>query len=154
MKTYITSILLLLAMSIGQAQEGYEKRKEKIKAFKIAYLTERLELTAKEAQVFWPIYNQFEQAMDDIYQSERKVLKNRNQDFAGIDEATAKTMVENHQSFEKQKQQAKNTLLELLKDKFSYKKTLILIKAEGDFRRDLLKKLRSKKDGRHKGPKR
>lgn len=139
-------------MAIGQAQEGRNERKERIKAFKVAFLTERLELTAKEAQVFWPIYNNFEETMDRIHHSERNVFKNRSKEFDTMDEATAKKLIESHQSFEQQRQEAKSTLLSVLKDKFSYKKTLILLKAEGDFKRDLLKKLRNKSKDKNRKP--
>ena len=33
---------------------------EKFKAEKIAYITNALSLTPKEAEVFWPVYNEFE----------------------------------------------------------------------------------------------
>ena len=35
------------------------RTKEKIKALKVAHITNELDLTSKEAQQFWPIYNEF-----------------------------------------------------------------------------------------------
>lgn len=44
-----------------QAQEyNREKRTEKIQALKIAFITQKLDLTADEAQRFWPVYNRYE----------------------------------------------------------------------------------------------
>lgn len=152
MRIYSTLLLLFFAVVISQAQEKHSERKERIKALKVAFLTERLELSAKEAQIFWPIYNDFEETMDRIHHNERKVFKNKSKEFDTMDEATAQMLLENHQSFEQQKQDAKSTLLGLLKDTFSYKKTLILLKAEGDFKRDLLRKLRDKRKDKDKRP--
>ena len=36
---------------------------EKIRSYKIAYLTEKLNLTENEAQKFWPIYNKYDKKM-------------------------------------------------------------------------------------------
>ena len=46
--------LILLILGLGWAQEG---RAERLKSLRIALITEALELTPEEAQVFWPVYN-------------------------------------------------------------------------------------------------
>ena len=45
-----------------------EKRpnKEKIKELKIAFLTEKLDLTVKEAEKFWPVYNKHDAILREI----------------------------------------------------------------------------------------
>ena len=52
---FIFPILFLLMASISFAQ-GFRDKKEKVKALKVAYITEQLDLTTEEAQKFWPIY--------------------------------------------------------------------------------------------------
>lgn len=44
-----------------RAQNG-----EKIKALKIAFITQRLQLTPEEAQKFWPIYDQYDNELRNI----------------------------------------------------------------------------------------
>jgi len=48
----------------GQRPENCKEQKkdwqERFRAEKVAYLTQELDLTAEEAQVFWPVYNQVE----------------------------------------------------------------------------------------------
>jgi hypothetical protein len=41
------------------AQKNMEKRKEKMEALKVAFITEELDLSQEEWQIFWPIYNEF-----------------------------------------------------------------------------------------------
>jgi hypothetical protein len=41
------------------AQVNNERRDEKIKTFRIAIFSEELSLTSKEAEAFWPAYNEF-----------------------------------------------------------------------------------------------
>ena len=54
---YILTISLLLVSGISTAQPG--SGKEKIESLKIAFITKRLDLTSKEAQQFWPLYNEY-----------------------------------------------------------------------------------------------
>ncbi len=49
--------LLAVTLSFGQNRPD----KDKIKSLKIAFITERLDLSTKEAQTFWPIYNEYEE---------------------------------------------------------------------------------------------
>lgn len=51
---------------------------QKIESLKMAYLTQQLDLTPKEAQKFWPVYNQYQQEMQKINQEERSNRKERN----------------------------------------------------------------------------
>lgn len=51
---------------------------QKIESLKMTYLTQQLDLTPKEAQKFWPVYNQYQQEMQKINQEERSNRKERN----------------------------------------------------------------------------
>jgi hypothetical protein len=54
MKRFLLVIFLFLAGFTIRAQNG-----NRLEALKIAYITNRLNLTPEEAQKFWPIYNQY-----------------------------------------------------------------------------------------------
>ena len=59
MKRLIIPILtLFICFNAYSQRDG--KMQERIKAQKVAFITERLDLSSKEAQKFWPIYNAFE----------------------------------------------------------------------------------------------
>ncbi|MFT6602042.1 MAG: hypothetical protein ACJAZZ_001185 [Dokdonia donghaensis] len=150
MKIYITLVLTFIIATTTIAQEDKESKREKIKALKVAFITERLELTTDEAQTFWPVYNVYDGRVNDIYDTERKVMRELRTDFDTMDEAAATKTLQTIQSLEKQKLDARAELLSGLKDKITSKKTLVLFKAENDFRRDLLRKLRGDK-GRNRG---
>lgn len=42
------------------AQEGEQRGGGQIKAYQIAFLTKKLDLTPEEAQRFWPVFNKYE----------------------------------------------------------------------------------------------
>ncbi len=43
-----------------------EIRAEKIQSLKIAFITQKLQLTPDEAQKFWPVYNQYDKEVHSI----------------------------------------------------------------------------------------
>ena len=57
-------MMIASTMAPALAQEGNDKPDKqdggKLKAYQIAYFTNRLKLTPDEAQRFWPIFNQYE----------------------------------------------------------------------------------------------
>lgn len=58
--TTLLRILVILVLANGMhAQNKMEKRKEKMEALKIAYITEELDLSQEEWQIFWPLYNEY-----------------------------------------------------------------------------------------------
>jgi hypothetical protein len=81
----ILSFLLTGFTSFAQRPEAATKR-ERIQALKIAFITQKLELTSDEAQRFWPVYNRYEaelhQTMQDnkggdVIDNEEKMLNIR-----------------------------------------------------------------------------
>ena len=62
MKKILTLISFVLVTSLAvRAQDASEAGR--LEAYKIAYLTKKLNLSPAEAQKFWPIYNRYQQEM-------------------------------------------------------------------------------------------
>ena len=49
--------LILVFSKEVSAQEG---GKERIRAYKTAYITQELDLSSSEAEKFWPVYNEYD----------------------------------------------------------------------------------------------
>lgn len=64
---------LLLLVGIGWAQPRHE-RSERLRSLQIAFLSEQMGLLPEEAQVFWPIYNAREAALQKNRQAARERL--------------------------------------------------------------------------------
>ena len=69
--------------SLANAQANRGGRSEKVDALKIAFLTQKLQLTSAEAEKFWPVYNQYEDELQgvrrdnktgDMLEGEQKLL--------------------------------------------------------------------------------
>ena len=84
MKKVISVLCLLAVLATGAlAQEqqrgrqgrGGEGWRERVRAEKVAFLTEQIDLTESEAQVFWPIYNQIQKEQREAFEAVRKAYE-------------------------------------------------------------------------------
>lgn len=140
---------LLLFLSISISAQGQKESRQKINALKIAYITEQLDLTEKEAQKFWPVYNTYDKKLRQLHYFEKRKLKKKIRDLGGLDALTddqAKSIALKMLSLDQQAKETAAVFFEKLSNILTYKKILKLRVAEGDFKRKLLKKLRRKKE--------
>ncbi len=143
-KGWIVVLLLMTTMTFyGQQRPG----KDKIKSLKIAFITERLDLTSKEAQAFWPIYNEHESKMEALHQKERKQIRSKLRDIETISDKEAYNLLDQYMDMEEQKNKMNRAFFEQLSKVLSAQKTFLLIKTEKDFKRQLIKRLRERQHG-------
>lgn len=69
---------------------------EKIKALKVAFLTSRLNLSTAEAQVFWPVYNTYQDAKMEVHRAQLKLAKTLATKFDVLTEAEMNKMLDEH----------------------------------------------------------
>jgi Spy/CpxP family protein refolding chaperone len=81
-KQILPILLLLSSFSFYAQNENMKEKKEKIKALKVAFLTTELDLTAKEAEKFWPVYNSFDDKQFEIRHTKMKAYKNQMSELA------------------------------------------------------------------------
>ena len=140
--------ILFLSMSI-QAQDGsfFKEKKEKIKAIKIAYITNELSLTPDEATKFWPLFNAFEDKQNEIKKQKLKGYLDRTNDdvIDKLSEKEAGTLLAQMESTEDELYQLKKKFVANLKGVISPIKILKLKKAEEGFNRKLLQQYRDKR---------
>jgi hypothetical protein len=84
MKKYLLFLIAVFgSFSFVMAQNANSQRTEKIKALKIAFITQKLQLTSAEAEKFWPVYNQYDNEIrqvrtdnkgGDVLENEQKLL--------------------------------------------------------------------------------
>jgi hypothetical protein len=70
MKKIIFTALVMGLAVMAYSQKGMrqdnEQRQERMKALRVAYITEQLSLTSDEASRFWPVYNQIEAQREQL----------------------------------------------------------------------------------------
>lgn len=146
----ITIILFVMLTSWSMFSQDSDKR-EKIKALKVAFITERLALTQTEAQKFWPIYNAYETEKDT---QRRLGYEKRKQISEDITEAQAKVMLNDLIKFERNRENSRIDFIEsLLKQNvLPAKKILQLKTAEDEFNRKMLHEYRKRHGDKQEKP--
>ena len=147
MKNIIT-ILVLVMSTTAFAQRG-GKMAERIKAQKVAFITEKLSLTPEEAQGFWPIYNAFENSVERIKSEELRPIKVEIRK-GDISEMRAKELLETLTAAETKMHQLKIDLAKDLEKAISPLKIIKLKAAEDEFNRKLLERLKEFRDKRNR----
>ncbi|WP_430466396.1 sensor of ECF-type sigma factor [Winogradskyella ouciana] len=147
MKKLIPILVLLISFS-SFAQNG-GKMQERIKAQKIAFITEKLSLTTEEAQQFWPIYNAYEAKVEDIKSKDLQPLKQEMR-RGDVSDKRANELLEKLMKAETDIHEAKLQLVQDLKEVISSKKIILLKAAEDQFNKILLERLKQMRDKRNR----
>lgn len=145
MKAKIIITVFLLFSTITFAQNFREKR-EKIKALKVAYITEQLSLTTEEAQKFWPIYNANEDKQFELRHKKMRAIINKfeNGGLEKLSDKEATSLIDQIEAIEDELHNSKKSYIRELKTVISAKKIIKLKKAEDEFNKKLLKQFRGK----------
>ncbi|WP_350292147.1 hypothetical protein [uncultured Croceitalea sp.] len=141
--------LFLTVLSISAQGPGPKPGRERIKTLKVAFLTERLSLSSKEAQVFWPIYNRHESKLEELRKKERSLIKNSNWDFTN--DANNKELSEylkTQLKYKDEKHKLEVNLITEVMEELSPRKAILLIKAEESFKKRLLQQFRNRRGQR------
>lgn len=144
MKRTITLLMLLMFCFSGWSQNR-EQMQERIKAQKVAFITQRLDLSSEEAQSFWPIYNAYE---DKTHMMRQKDLKEVREAMkrGDLSKNEAQRLLDKFMSVEENMHQAKKQLVQDLADVLPPQKIIQLKVAEEAFNRRLMEIL---KEGRN-----
>jgi hypothetical protein len=135
--------LLFIAFTFNTFAQKSE-RHERIKALKVALITEKLQLTETEAQKFWPIYNAHEKEMEMLRINGREKRKNLN--LETITEAEAKIALQDLLAFEKEQHELKSDLVESLMTAIPAKKIILLKVVEDQFKKSMLEELKKRRE--------
>lgn len=139
------SWLTLLSAFAQPGGGDKEEKSERVQAAKVAYITNRLNLSTTQAQQFWPMYNEFEEARKKIRKQLRQ-LRIDNQVNTGTDEQIKadirKFFQLRQEELELEKQYAEKFLKVL-----TPKQVAEYYRAEREFTKMLLKRLRGRRGG-------
>jgi hypothetical protein len=138
MKNKILALALLLTTFLSFGQHNKESR-EKIKALKVAYLTQELKLNAIEAQQFWPLYHKYSEKRDNYLEKGRSKFR-KLKGLDNLEEAEAKKLVFLKVSLDKKIIVEKEVFISELSTFLSYKKIMKLYLSEREFARKLMRK--------------
>lgn len=152
MKRLICLLTLISALFVSQnlmaqnkdSDDFHKDRREKYRAEKIAFLTDKLDLSPMEAQKFWPVYNDLQEKIWEI-QSNRRELEHQVREAE--ETMTEKEVIKLTRDFASNLQKESSLYAEY-NEKFLKvlppHKVLHLYNAENEFRKHMIKKFRDR----------
>ena len=136
-------ILLITVSSFAQQNQG------KIKALKIAFITEKLNLTETEAEKFWPIYNAYDKNTSKIkHEDIRKLREEVKQNKGTLSDAKANELLDRLQEADTKLFNEKTQLLTKLRGVISPQKIISLKVTEEEFNRRMLERMKNMRQRR------
>lgn len=139
-------VILFTFISFGQygeKGEDYKNKREKIQAQKVAFITTKLDLTPEEAGKFWPIYNEFEEAMEKSREMFKEGYRLEKMNIEDISDEEALKIADDQIIMAQKHLDLKKEYHAKFKSVLPPKKVLMLYRAEREFQRVLLDKIRS-----------
>ncbi len=141
----LVGIALLIAFASAATDKFQQDDFEKFKSQKIAFISEKLNLTTAEAQAFWPVYNELENEKMELQRKRRNWEdKARNEEVKMSDQEIVRTTRQIIASMKKEAE-----LTEVYHEKFLAilppQKVLLLFRAENQFRAHMFEQYRRRR---------
>ncbi|MEW5675828.1 sensor of ECF-type sigma factor [Flavobacterium enshiense] len=145
MKKIITLFLLVVSVSFF-AQDKKQERFERIKALKVAFISDRLDLKPEEAEKFWPIYNQFEERQFELHKQKRQLMfKLKPENSKDLSDKETMVLMEQDEELEAEIQNNRKKLVKDLQGVIPNQKILMLKQLEIEFKHKLLEQMKNKR---------
>ena len=116
--------------------------REQLEAMKIAYITKELDLSPEEAKMFWPVYEQRDEALHALRKERRNHLRDAKKNRDSWNDEQILTFLDREMQFKEQEVAIISNYHEQLKTVLPPKKLAKLYFAEEGFKRKLLKSMR------------
>lgn len=133
-------VFFTLAFSLSLSAQVTDPEKA-LKAEKVTFLTNKLQLTPDEAKVFWPIYDEYWERKIAIQNERRKFVEEFAKDVDKLSEADIINYTNRYVNSNKQETDLLAEFNTKLKTILPAKKIMLLYQSNYDFKDYLLKKV-------------
>lgn len=139
--TYIGVTILIILGSFSRA--AFAQDGEKIKSMRIAIYTDVLKLSPQEAKLFWPVFEEYQKKLKDIQTQEKKERNQAVKNWSLLTDPEAALLLDKMMDYEQKQLDLKKQYIEEFKKVIPVKKVLLLRKAELQFKKALLEKIKN-----------
>tara|TARA_B110000503_G_scaffold70903_1_gene110176 strand:- start:1183 stop:1695 length:513 start_codon:yes stop_codon:yes gene_type:complete len=123
------------------SKKGSKEREERIEQLKISFITKELNLTSKEAQQFWPVYNEMNDKIIHEKKAQRETSQELKKNHDSFSDNDFKSKIASVLESESREVELKSKYIGEIAAIISYKKASKLLSLEQRFKRELLSQL-------------
>lgn len=140
---------LSLLILFGTTQVSARGIKEdKLKAKKVAFFTQKLNMNSDEAEVFWPVYNEYQEQKEDLFEQRRNIHEQFARSLQKMSNKEVVESLDKLMAISKEEAALLEKYLTKFKEILADKKVAQLFVVEEDYKRFLLQQIRN--NGNHK----
>ena len=136
------ALAVFLLVSIGLFAQP--NTHDKIKAKKVAFITEKLDFSSREAQQFWPFYNEREKKLATLKAQRKAELRLAKEQARNLSETDIENLVDGEFEYKQKVLDIKKEYHKKFKLTMPITKLAKLYRAEEDFTKWLIEQLRNR----------
>lgn len=139
MKNLWIAALFVFIPALLQAQER-SGRSEEIESYKIAYLTQKLDLSPAEAKIFWPIYTDWQKELNALRSERTKsvISHKKIEEIEGLSDTQIHSLITNEINIKQKNLNIEKKYYNRLKSSLPLQVVGKYYRAQETFKRELL----------------
>jgi hypothetical protein len=131
-------VFCIIALS-AMAQPG--TKRDKIDALRVSFITSKVPLSNQESQLFWPLYNEYNDKADNLKKSFRQQFI-RDVDYSTVSDKEAEAYLVAELTLKQKEYELSKEYYEKFKKVLPIKKIALIRRAEEDFKKELIKNIK------------
>ena len=147
MKRVIIFLLIILTIPVIRSS-AQNSNQEKLNDYKIAFFTKKLNLTSREAEKFWPVYNEYQSQRNSLQLDKIKLNRNFNLNESTLTDKQLEEMGDKYIDYLVQESNLAVDFHKKLKEILPPAKVLRYYQAENQYKIQLLNELQNAKQQR------
>jgi len=153
MRRGVIVILIMLMFPVVKSTAQNTSR-ERLNAYKIAFFTRRLNLTSREAEKFWPVYNEHQRQKNAIQVERSSIIRNFNQNENNLSDNQLTEIGDNLISTYVRETDLAESFHKKLKEILPPAKVIRLYQVENQYKTQLLNELKGNSQQQRVTPRR
>ncbi len=144
-KRMIIACIVMMGISIVSLHAQKLSRFEQLNAQRVAFITEKLQLTPEEAQAFWPVYNEYRRKKNELEQTKNQLIRNYAVNRKTLSDEEIEKIADRYVQLEQKQADLLVTYHAKFKKVLPIKKVLMLYRVERQFTTYLLQQIRNQR---------
>jgi hypothetical protein len=145
---FLLVFLVAGASSFSQHRSANQQGRERIEVAKTTFLSRQMKLTPEEARRFWPIYDQYQEALRGLEEDRQTAIQNIGEGLEGMNDDEINAMIDARIRHAETALAARKKMIANLREFLPPRKIAILLRAENQFNRELQERMMERRNGR------
>lgn len=147
---FLLSLMILSALTV----KAQNQNRERLNAYRIAFFTQKLDLSPREAEKFWPVYNDYQERKTQIQAERVKLTRLFNQTGASMSDRELTELGDKYIGLEVTEASLSMEFYKMMKEILPPTKIFKYYQAENQYKLLLLNELQDRRQERLNSPQR